>query len=53
MNRQRMAGLLLIAAGVIFLAAALLEQERSTLRFVAAGALMLAGAVRLARARRS
>jgi hypothetical protein len=53
MKSQRTAGILLIVAGLVFLAAALLDPERTTLRFVAAGALLLAGAVRLVRARGS
>jgi len=51
MQRTRTAGILLIVAGAIFLAAGLLDEERNTLRFVAAALLMAAGLVRLMRGR--
>ena len=49
MDRNRIAGVLLIAAGAAFLGAALLDSEGSTLRFVAAALLMAAGILRLVR----
>jgi hypothetical protein len=52
MTQYRTAGILLLVAGAAFLVAGLLEQQRSPLRFIAAGALMLAGILRLMRARR-
>jgi hypothetical protein len=53
MVRDHKAGILLLAAGIAFLAAALLNDPRQPLSFVAAGALMLAGFVRLWRSRRT
>jgi hypothetical protein len=52
MLRSRKAGLLLLVAGFAFLFAALVNDPRQPLSFVAAGALMLAGILRLKRSGR-
>jgi hypothetical protein len=52
MVRDRNAGFLLVLAGAAFLVAALLNDPRQPLSFVAAGALLFAGILRLWRSRR-
>jgi len=49
---DRKAGILLVVAGAAFLLAALLNDPRQPLTFVAAGALIFAGILRLRRSRR-
>ncbi len=53
MVRGRKTGILLVVAGVAFLVAALVNDPRQPLSFVAAGALMFAGMLRLWRSRRT
>jgi len=52
MASEREAGILLVVAGAAFLLAALLNDPRQPLTFVAAGALLFAGILRLRRSRR-
>jgi hypothetical protein len=51
MNRDRKAGILLIIAASAFLIGALVSDPRQPLSFVAAGALLVAGILRLKRSR--
>jgi hypothetical protein len=51
MVHDRKAGILLVLAGVAFLVAALLNDPPQPLTFVAAGALLFAGILRLWRSR--
>lgn len=52
MDRNRMAGILLVFAGALFFIVAFMENERSALRLIAGGLLCIAGVVRLVRSRR-
>ena len=51
MKNPRTAGILFLFAGALFVISALLEGERSTLRFAAGAVLGLAGVVWLVRSR--
>jgi uncharacterized membrane protein len=53
MVRGRKAGILLVLAGFAFLAAALFNDPRQPLSFIAAGALLFAGIVHFWRSRRT